>query len=236
MNSSLPRADAQTPGRNFYIVMALAVALATFVGFAPTYFLKRLFDTPPLPSLVHAHGLLFTAWVMLLIAQASLVRAGRVQVHRRLGMAGVALAALMVGTGVLTAIGGARRGIVVDGMDPLAFLAIPLAAVLLFALFVTLAVLNRSRPEYHKRLMLLGTFSILTPALARLWFVQERPPVAFALTMVFVLSAVAYDLHTRRRVHPVYVWGGLLVLVSGPIRFLVAQTPGWQSLARVLVE
>jgi hypothetical protein len=28
-------------------------------------------------------------------------------------------------------------------------------------------------------------------------------------------------------VHPVYVWGGLVILVSQPLRLIVSQTPLW---------
>jgi hypothetical protein len=57
--------------------------------------------------------------------------------------------------------------------------------------------------------------------------------VALPLTKPFVLAAILYDLRTRRRVHPVYVRGGALVLVSGPVR--IGDTAPWQALARVLI-
>jgi hypothetical protein len=216
--------------------IAVAATAAVFAGFAPTFYLKGLFPAPALPVLVEVHGAVFTAWMLLLIAQASLVRAGRTDLHRRLGMAGLGLALVMTVLGVMTAIEGARRGITAGGMDPVAFLAVPLAAILLFALFMALAAAKRSRPDYHKRLVLLATFSIMTPALARLSFVHQRPPVAFGLTLLFLLAAIVYDLRTQRRIHPVYVWGGALLALSAPLRIAIGHTEAWQGFARQLIH
>jgi cytochrome bd-type quinol oxidase subunit 2 len=221
---------------NFYVAIAISCAITVFVGFAPTFYLKRAFNTPALPTLVVIHGSVFTCWVLLLVTQTSLVRAGRTDLHRRLGVAGLGLAAAMVILGVLTAIEGARRGITAAGMDPNQFLAIPLASILLFAVFIWLAAKNRSRPDYHKRFVLLAMFSILTPAIARWPTVHQRPPIALGLTLLFLLAATGYDLRTRRSVHPVYIWGGLALLVSGPLRVAVAHSHLWQSITRQLVQ
>jgi hypothetical protein len=227
---------APRPHRNFYVAMAIACAATVFAGFAPTFYLKGLFSAPALPLLVEIHGGVFTCWILLLIAQTGLVRAGRTDLHRRLGLAGLALAVVMFFLGLLTAIAAARRGVAGGGMDPAMFLAVPIVSILLFGVFMWLAAWNRSRPDYHKRLVLLATFSVLTPAIARLSIVHQRPPLALALTMLFLLAAIAYDLRTRRGVHPAYVWGGLLLLLSGPLRIAIAHSHAWQGIARQLID
>ena len=65
-------------GRMFHAGMAVACLITALVGFGPTYFFKPIHPSPPLPSLLHAHGLVFTAWLVLLIMQSGLVRADRV--------------------------------------------------------------------------------------------------------------------------------------------------------------
>jgi hypothetical protein len=83
--------------------MALGMLATVFAGFARTYYLAGVFQAP-LPSLIiHLHGAAFSCWILLLVTQTSLVAAGRVDVHRRLGMAGFLLASLMVMLGVLAA-------------------------------------------------------------------------------------------------------------------------------------
>jgi hypothetical protein len=95
---------------------------------------------------------------------------------------------------------------------------------------------NRRKPEHHKRLILLATFSIMTPAFARMSFAAKDPFAAFLLTLVLVAIAVIHDLRSRRRIHPVYLWGGLLILVSGPGRFALGQTEAWHAFGRFLTR
>jgi hypothetical protein len=71
--------------RAFFTGMASAAALATFVGFAPSYYLRALDNLPELPRLVHLHGFLFTMWIVLLGMQTSPVVVKRTDLHRQLG-------------------------------------------------------------------------------------------------------------------------------------------------------
>ena len=155
--------------------MAVALGLTVFAGFASTYYLRLLSGGPtvtltggPFTALVHVHGALFTAWVLLFIVQTALVASRRVAVHRRLGVAGAVLAAAMVVAGLLDRHrhGGAGLGAAGDG--PLAFLIIPLFDMVLFATFVTAALALRRDKEAHKRLMLLAYVSIIVAAVGRL--------------------------------------------------------------------
>ena len=78
----------------FYPAMGLAIALMVGVGFAQTYDLKAWLDPRPLTLRLHLHGLMLTGWIVLFLVQTGLIAARRLTVHRRLGMAGAALAAL----------------------------------------------------------------------------------------------------------------------------------------------
>ena len=63
----------------FFSAMAVVVLVSVIVGFSQTYFVA------PLPNLiVKIHAAVFALWVLLLIAQTSLVAAKRTDVHRRL--------------------------------------------------------------------------------------------------------------------------------------------------------
>jgi len=95
--------------RAFFGGMAALIAVTILLGFARTYYLRPLVGatSPPLSNLtplIHVHGLLFTGWIVLLVAQTRLVAAGRIDAHRRLGIAGAVLAALMtVASSIATA-------------------------------------------------------------------------------------------------------------------------------------
>lgn len=234
------RAEARsTPaGRRstFHAGMSVAFLVTAFAGFAPTYYLKALSHAPPLSPLVHVHGLVFTAWLLLLFTQSALVAAHRIDLHRRLGVVGAVLAATMLPVGILTATAAARRGVAPPGFDPLVFLIFPITSVALFAGFIGAAMWRRRQPESHRRLMLLATISLMTPAIARLPVVGTRPVVGLLLSTLFVLAAMLNDWKARRPVHPSYLWGGLIILLSGPARFGLGHTEVWRSLARFLVE
>lgn len=230
--------------RVFYSSIALAMALVVFGGFAPTYYLRAFVDSPvtvsgatTLTPLAHLHGALFTGWVVLFIVQTGLVATHRVRTHRRMGIAGALLAAAMVVVGTTTAIASAARGSAPPGADPSAFLAIPLFDMLLFTVFVGAAVYLRRKPDVHKRLMLLAYVSILTAAVARLPGVLPYGPFAFfGLTYIVLVVAMAYDVASRQRVHPVYLWGGALLVISVPARLFVSSTDSWRRFAEFLTS
>ena len=107
---------------------------------------------------------------------------------------------------------------------------------MLFAGFVGAAVWQRRDREAHKRLMLLAYISIIVAALARLPGVATvGPPAFFGLALLFVVVGIVYDKVTRRRIHPVYVWGGGLLALSVPPRLAVSETDGWRAFAELLV-
>jgi hypothetical protein len=53
--------------RLFFTGFPIATAVAVFVGFAPTYYLKTAYGTPALAPLYHFHGFLFSLWMVLLV-------------------------------------------------------------------------------------------------------------------------------------------------------------------------
>jgi hypothetical protein len=241
--ASRPLSRLAAHDRIFFSGMAIAMALAVLIGFARTYYLSAFFGTNatisggPFSNVVRVHALLFTAWVALFLVQTSLVATHRVAVHRRLGVAGGVLAAAMVVAGVTTALATARRGAAPPGVSPLAFLVVPMGDMVLFTVFVSAALWLRRDQEAHKRLMLLAYTAILVAAVARFPGVLERGPLwFFGLTFLPLLAIAAlYDLRTRRRVHPVYLWGGALLIASVPLRLALAGTATWQRVAEVLV-
>jgi len=218
----------------FFVAMSVIAALVVFAGFSRSYFLKGFFGTKPLSLFFHLHGVVFSAWIVLFVVQSALVRSGRTDIHRRLGVFGALLVPVMVVIGVMAGIDSARRGFTPpNGPPPLVFLIIPLTDLLVFSTLVATGIRLRRKPEYHKRLMLLATISILTPAIARLPVVSAGGPAAFlGLTDLLIVGCMLFDKVSNGRVHRAFLWGGLFIIASQPLRFLVAQTDVWLSFAR----
>lgn len=238
------------PDRLFFSGMAAVIAATIFAGFAPTYYLYPWFQgvtSRGVPSgesltpLVHVHAIVGSLWIILFIIQAGLIARRRHDLHRKLGAASLLLAAALLIIGYFTAVHAARAGSSPPGWDDKAFLLIPLSSLVLFGSFVAAGVLNRHRPDRHKRLMLLGTIALLLPALARLVRMIGAPflPVGVLgglLVLNFYVGAlVAFDLARLGKVHPVTKWGALIFLIAWPVRVWIGGTQAWQSVAQLLI-
>ncbi len=223
--------------RGIYTWAALIAVLVVFAGFARTYYLKGAFGTPALTSLVHAHGLVMTAWFVLFLVQVRLVASRRIALHRRLGMLGGVVAAAVVAIGTMTAITAAGLGRS-PGPPPLVFLTVPLGDMVVFAVLVALGLAYRHRGDVHKRWMLLASLSMLTAAYARLPLDIVRAgglPLYFALTDFTIIVCVIADSARHRRLSPVFGWGLAFTVGSQVFRFWLAGTPQWQRFAAWLV-
>jgi hypothetical protein len=223
--------------RRFYLGITLAILLAVYVGFARSFFLRPLFPDYPAPTepIFYVHGILFAAWCVLLVVQASIISAGRPDVHRRLGVWGGFLAASMVIFGAIGALIAAGRptGFVGVPVPPLQFLVVPLFDILLLGAFVTFAIVGRRDPQAHKRWMVLATVNLLGAAFARWPGVAQlgNPFVYFGLADLFIVALAAWDFHSRGRLHRVTLWGGLLVILSQPLRLALSGTSAWLAFA-----
>ncbi len=90
--------------RNLYWATAILFPAIIFIGFAQSYYLGAFFDAPPFANaIVHAHGIIMTLWVVFFSIQITLIRTKNVKVHMTLGIVGVALAMLVVVSGLVTA-------------------------------------------------------------------------------------------------------------------------------------
>lgn len=235
-----PKAIQRNPVPALYVCAALVAVTIVFAGFARTFYLKLLFGTPALPLLLHVHGLVMSSWFVLFLTQAWLVSSGNVRLHRRLGVFGALLAATIVVLNPIVAVRGAGLGHAPPGgPPPLVFLAIPLCDVVVFAILVGCALAFRHRrSDVHKRLMVLATVSLMTPALARIPtpFLQGKIVMDFSLTILLVLICFAWDSIRNRRLHPAMVSGALLIIVSWPLRLALAGSAGWLTFAHWLTH
>ncbi len=239
MTANASVAGTRQRTRRFYVGVAIAVLVTVFVGFSRSYFLKAYYGTPELSLLLHIHGLVFTSWVLLFLAQTTLVAAGRTDLHRKLGVGGAVLAALVLIVGTTTAILRVKGGSApIPGVPPLSFLAVPLFDMVVFAILIGAGLSLRNRPETHKRLMTLATIALMSAPIARfpLGVLQAGPPAFFGLTDLFIVAMLVYDLVTRRRIHPATVWGGLVIVASQPLRLMISGTQAWMAFAGWLTK
>jgi hypothetical protein len=241
--ASPPGPDAAArPGANgsrLYAWFALVAAVTIFAGFGRTLYLRSISGAPPLSTLLLVHGIVMTTWFVLFCAQVWLAATGHLRWHRRLGWLGAVVALAVIYVGVDAAIDAGRRGVgPAHGVSMQMFMAIPLFDMPVFALLVGIALWLRRRPDVHKRLMLLASLGMLTPAIARipLPLIQAGgPPLYFGLALGIVGACIAVDTIKQRRLHPAFGWGGALIFAMVPLRLVVAETEVWRRLAGWLV-
>lgn len=226
---------------DLFSIFAVVAFAIVFAGFVRTFFLRFLFTSARMPIYLYVHGLIFSGWFVLFFIQSRLIAFHRVDLHRRLGMLGAGLAGLGVPVAIGVAIHAGKR-VYETQSKPFSVEAPPLAldfgACLAFTVFIGLALCFRRRSEVHKRLMLLGSSSILLPALGRipglfgiggLWGL-----VVFA--EIVPLTFIVYDTARCRRLHPAFAWGGLGIVLSWPVFLLVGSTQFWLRFVAWLVR
>jgi uncharacterized membrane protein YozB (DUF420 family) len=216
---------AANVGRRFYLIMALVMA-ALVGGFSQTV-PGDFAPSPGLPLLLHIHGAVFTCWVLVFVAQPAFIARGSLKLHRQVGMAGAVLAGAMVVMGLAATLFAVRYDRVPPFFPPGVFLVMNGIGILVFGGLVAGGVALRRKAEWHKRLMLCATVSILGPGVGRLLpmasFGKAAPLVMFGVLALFAFAGPVMDLIVRRHIHPAYFWGVGAILLSeiviGPLAF-----------------
>lgn len=211
--------------RIFFSGFALATTATAFLGFTFTYFTPMLTGSyPDLSPFVHIHGWSFFLWYLLFPMQAVLIAANRSKLHMAFGRASVALALLMIVTGVFVLAVRMDDALSGDADGFLAFLryvgSLIFSNILLFAVFYALAIrmAMKGRFQAHKRWIVLASSAGLGAALFRV-FGFLFGPVAWAdtgwvmATNAFMVSAMVFDRLFHGKVHPVY-WQGLAFAIA----------------------
>ncbi len=217
----------------FFSGMAVLILASVFLGFARTYYLAGVFHAALPSRIIHIHGAVFSMWILLLITQTSLVAAGRVDIHRRLGIAGFLLACFMIVLGVLAATEALARPNSPSGIDVKTFYIIPMTDMLIFAVLVFFAFRARFNPSAHKRVILVATIGIMIAAISRWPFamVNRKPLVAALLSYGFLLILVAYDFWSTRKVHRATIWASVFLIFVQQVRFPIGRTAAWHAFA-----
>jgi hypothetical protein len=219
----------------FFSAMALLILVTVFVGFARTYFLAGVFRAQLPNVLIHIHGVAFTCWIILLVTQTALVSAHRVDIHRKLGLVGFALACAMIALGLLAATNSLSRSFTPPSWPFTAqqFYVIPITDMVMFTVFIACAYAYRTSSAAHKRLILLATFTLMSAPTGRPPFavITSHQYLDAIFVYAFVLVLVAYDLWSIRKVHVTTILGGLFIFAVTMTRIPIGMTHPWLAFA-----
>jgi len=221
--------------RQAYLAIVVLIAGIVASGFWETYY-AQAFARTDLPAVVHVHAVIFSIWVLVLLAQAAVVVAGHVRLHRQLGIVGMAYGAVVLVVGLLVSVGAPALR-VRSGFYPLevggVIVLYNLTDMALFGAFLALAFAYRNRPELHKRWIIAATAALCGAALGRV--VPGNTPQYLLLWLSPLLAMIAADLATQRRVHSVPVVGAALLVVAF-FKVPLFAAPVWREIGRALLR
>jgi hypothetical protein len=221
----------------FYFCMSLVLAGLVAWGFSHTVDANLFHAKPPRPLLLWLHGAAFSTWIVLFIAQSSLVRVRKVSVHRTLGWFGAGLATVMVGLGFTIAIVMTRFDTFVLGQKGVdAFLSVPFYDMITFGTLIALAIYWRKKPDYHRRLVFIASCGLMDAAIGRFDFWFNHSVFYVGLDLLIVAGMVR-DLVVDGRVHKVYRYALPVLIVGQSLAvYLWRVNPGWwQTVTKAII-
>ena len=238
-----PFAPRHAWDRNFFLAYVAIIWVGILAGFVPEIVRHVTSGAPAFPPIIHVHGVVFVSWLILLTVQALLIRNRQVRLHQRLGVAGPILAGTMVIVGLATSLTMDKLELPTPDGNP-GFLSIQVLDMLEFGTLAFAAVAARKMPSAHKRLILLATLSIADAGFARwlgpsLHFSDSALSIYIELflpTALLVLGIGAYDLVTRRRLHPAYVAGAGLIFTGQITASLLDHNAAWTKVASSIIR
>jgi hypothetical protein len=243
MNATTGFAPFYGRDRDFFLLMLATLWLGILMGFVPEIIPHVQGLKPPFPAVVHVHAAIFVGWMLLLTTQILLIRTGRVEVHRSLGIIGAMLAGAMIVIGPVTAVVVDSAAFGTKDYDP-AFLAIQWGDIINFTPLVAAALVLRNNASAHKRLILLATIFISDAGWAR-WlgphfafagngmFGQYLQLYVFDLVLVTILGS--YDFVTRGKLHPAFIAGAVYGVTVDLLICWFYTSPWWKPVATMLI-
>lgn len=245
--------------RWIYVFMAVFFLAITLTGFIPDAQSKiaavQAHQRPPFPIALHFHAVLMGSYLLLLLAQTTLVATGRSAQHRKLGVLTVIVGGALVVVGLWlvptmyhqiwnaaqTAPSPVKEKLLtqdIPGFDNIILLQLRIG--ILFPLLLALAVAARNtHPGVHKRLMILAITPALAAALDRITWLPTTLPASPVGSDLWVLAAVSpmfvWDVARNKSIHRGW-W--VFAICAAPLTaavYLLWNTPWWHQTVHTMM-
>ncbi len=229
--------------RRFYSGMVIFMIAMLLIGFAPSFYFRGLVHyprpNPKMTTLLWLHGILFSSWMLLYLAQVRLVAAGRRDLHMKLGRWSMILAVALVPLMIATTIGQVAAADQPPAFTPLGWSAIPAFAIPAFILLVGGGWLKRRDGQAHKRLMLGAAILMMDPAFGRF---PIFPPSQIGVSAAWLTSWLPFvalfiwDWRSMRRIHWATLFGATVMALELILRGMALTSPAWEHFAGSVVK
>jgi hypothetical protein len=230
--------------RNFFLLLLAAIWAGILAGFVRDMFAHVTGKHVPFALIVHFHAAVFVGWLVLLTTQMSLIRAGRADLHQRLGVIGLVMIPIMTLLGPATSLVMGHLEFGTPDGDA-SFIILPIMGMVSFSVIALGGLALRRDPAAHKRLILLATVFISDAGFAR-WLggplskllgdgVLPFYAESYFGPVLLVGVMAGYDLVTRRRLHPAFAGAAVFGLTNEVIVAFIYNLPAWKPIATHLI-
>jgi hypothetical protein len=248
----------QAIDRWIFVFMAAWFIAIVLAGFVPDSIMKiaviEAGQRPPFPLALHMHSVLMGSFLLILLAQASLVATGRQAHHEKLGILGAIVAPALVIAGFVLSptiyhqLLGALQTAPADIQAQLqqqirGYENVVLAQLrigVMFSVCILIALMaRRSDSGLHKRMMFLAVAVALPAAFTRITWLPNTMPESPLSPNVYILLAVApmfvWDVARTRTVHKAYVIWFAMLLPTWIALHVLWDTDWWHTTVQRLM-
>jgi hypothetical protein len=188
-------------------------------------------------SMHHIHGIFMMLWLGLLFVQPLLIMTGRNNLHRTIGKSSYVVGPLIIITlfliGKTAYYSDIRQGAPMN--INLAIRALDIRGFFSFAIFWSLAMINRKNSASHMRYMIGTAILAIGPGVGRgmiasfglsLW---DALAITDVIDIVIIAALLGYDVYKKNNYKPYLVI--LTVLVIGALIWQIRLSAPWQAFA-----
>lgn len=233
----------------------LLLIVLVFAGFYTSYF--AVFFQPHAP-VIHIHFVLMVMWIAVLITQPFLIKYKKLAIHRMLGKISYVLVPLVLASAFLM-IRYSYYNLINDLQQKAAQgltqfnhgqilqqaavnVAIAFFYFFMFALFYSLAVINKRKSAIHSRYMVATALTLLGPTVDRIVFFNLKLPayITYELPTLIIIDILLVlllfkDYKDKRPTKT--LWTCLLIYITGQVLyFTIPYTNGWQHFVTFILK
>jgi hypothetical protein len=215
-----------TRGEPFFYYFAGVLLITVVLAFTMNILLKNYHLNSSI-ELIVIHGISMLLWYFILFWQTREVRFNNIKVHQQLGLMSIILAVAILISGIMIAISNYR------GEAEALTLFGNFAGLLIFGVLYTFALKNRHKSDIHKRLMIIASVAMLSPALVRIlriFHINDFVTLPFWLLYIAVLPI--YDYRKLKKVHKTTLLATVFLLLVMFAGSAYAMSDGWVNLAK----
>lgn len=236
--------------RLFQIVVLITSWAVLYLGFAPSTTKYLTGELPAPPFILHIHAIVFFGWMLLYSAQSYFINARKLDLHRKLGKFTVMWSVLLTFIGIATAIIMNQYKFDHGRGHEIAFISVPLLAMVCFPLLITAAILAIKDPSAHKRLLLLALVELLGAAFGRAlgpifgpFFGKLLGDNMFSFWLsvylggyIMIFCAIIYDFFTRKQIHRVYLIAVPIIILCHLVAAFLFKLEAWVPIVRAIIS